>query len=123
MRLHALCCALAVLAATGCGGYFYETNINAMQPGMTKERFLQHYSNRDFQQPVLRASNRDGTGALIEVLTIDMVSVTHAASQVIRYWFLFREGVLEHWGQPAQWSRVEVLYDIDFQPHPTRRSP
>jgi len=62
---------------------------------------------------ILRASQQQRTGELIEVFTMNMAE---PSTQVTNYWFVFTSGRLNQWGRPEDWQQVSGRYDINFNP-------
>ena len=60
----------------------------------------------------IRAAQKSD-GKLVEV---GEVLMTDGVSPTVAYWFLFENGLLVQWGQPADWKEVKARYEISYNP-------
>lgn len=106
---------------TGCWAVAYPaSNLNRVQPGWTRDQFLNYWAQGKGKQPILRAS-KAAPGDTIAVYTMPFRDGAMASD--IEYWFLFKNSRLVQWGQPADWRQVAATYQIDFNPGPAVRPP
>ena len=109
------------LAVVACGFYYFpESQLQQLAPGQTKQQFLARFSDTAYSRPVLRAAKSDSAGRLIEVITLMMADPYKEATE---YWFVFKNGVLQQWGRPEDWTNAAATYDINFNPQPRVRAP
>jgi hypothetical protein len=115
---------ILVLTCSCTGGgpwYYYESNLNALSVGMTKQTLLDNwYGGKDANGHVraglqIRAARRTQEGQLIEVGELPMMS--QATTRITRYWFVFEDGRLVQWGRPEDWRAAATRYQIDFNPN------
>lgn len=110
---------MAILLA-GCAQqqYYLKSNLNNISVGQPKPEILAMFpgQNRMFgggPPPMqIRAAKREN-GKLVEV---GEVLMTDGVSPTVAYWFLFEDGELVQWGQPADWQKVSARYEISYSP-------
>jgi hypothetical protein len=97
---------------------YLSSSLNSVQIGWSKAQFLQFFPGGAEtilppEAPILRASQRQGDGQIVEVFTLPISS---PRDYMVDYWFVFRGGRLEQWGRPEDWQQVSGRYEISFNP-------
>jgi len=114
MKLIRLSIACVVLALTvGCAGHYLSTGLNNVQLGWSKSQFLQYFNGDGAVPPILRASQRQSSGQIVEVFTLPMQEPNYTS---VSYWFVFQGDRLVQWGRPEDWQQVSGRYEIAFNP-------
>lgn len=116
----------AIMVSVGCTStgptYYYSSGLNNMQTGWTKARFLHYWSggHETTVRPLLRASQRQQDGRVVEVFTLPMSEPSAnryvSGNVIVNYWFIFRDDRLVQWGRPEDWQQVSGRYEIAFNP-------
>src|SRR5215471_13250740 len=124
LRLAASVMALAItLTVQGCSTgtwYYYESNLNRLSVGMSKDSLLTAFRGGEVDGKLqsgmqIRAAKRTDSGDLLEVGQMILMDETNTQRKV-PYWFLFKNGRLAQWGRPDDWRAVAARYEIDFNP-------
>mgnify|MGYP000356014835 CR=1 FL=1 len=96
--------------------YYVKSNLNKVSIGQSKYQLLSMFPGqpqRGGAPPMqIRAAQKTGD-TLVEV---GEVLMTDGVSVAVAYWFLFEDGSLVQWGQPADWKEVKARYEISYNP-------
>jgi len=99
--------------------YYLTSNLNNISIGQSKSELLKMFRGEHQEGGApsmqIRAAKQDGD-SLIE---IGEVLMTDRVSPTVAYWFLFENGSLIRWGQPADWKEIKVRYEINYNPSPS----
>lgn len=106
-----------LISCTNSSGYM-ASNLSRVQIGWSKAQFLQFFpggtsSILPEEAPVLRASQRQSDGQVVEVFTMPLSS---PRDYMVDYWFIFKGDQLVQWGRPEDWQQVSGRYEISFNP-------
>ena len=112
-RLELFVVVVVICLAVGCTFNYRSSNLNTIQIGWTKSQFLQFWAGGKFVQPILRASQQQRDGQVVEVFTLPLMEPNY---DTIDYWFVFKGGRLVQWGRPEDWQQVSGRYEIAFNP-------
>lgn len=114
MRLmkHLIMSIMIILVA-GCASNYLSNNLNNVQIGWSKSQFLQYFPGDKVVPPILRASQKQTDGQVVEIFTLPMMEPNY---DTVNYWFVFKGGQLVQWGRPEDWQKVSGKYEISFNP-------
>ena len=108
--------ALLVSACAVQQQYYLKSNLNNISIGQTKQQLLEMFPGQNSiggAPPMQIRAAQKSNGKLIEV---GEVLMTDGVSATVAYWFLFEDGELVQWGQPADWKEVKARYEINYNP-------
>ncbi len=109
MFITSVCLAISI----GCASNYLSTGLNNVQIGWSKSQFLQYFNGQKATPPILRASQQQSNGQIVEVFTLPMMEPNY---DTVSYWFVFQGDRLVQWGRPEDWQQVSGRYEISFNP-------
>ena len=96
--------------------YYLKANLNDISVGNSKTQILSLFpgeNKRGGAPPMqIRAAKKTND----KLLEVGEVLLTDGVSPTVAYWFLFEDGVLVQWGEPADWKDVKARYEISYTP-------
>jgi hypothetical protein len=110
--------ALFILLLAGCATKFLSNSLNGVQMGWSKGQLLQYFSKDVGVPPILRASQQQSNGQVVEIFTLPLIEPNY---DTVNYWFVFKGGRLVQWGRPKDWQSVSGRYEISFNPEASVR--
>lgn len=102
---------LAIVLISACATtqqYYLKSSLNKISIGQSKPELLQMFPGQPQAggaPPMQIRAAQKNNGKLVE---IGEVLMTDGVLPTVAYWFLFEDGSLVQWGQPADWKEVKA---------------